>query len=44
MALVLGTNCGFCLAAPSTDPGGTETVIDSAARDMIATSPVGATR
>jgi len=44
MALVLGTNCGFCLTRPSADPGGTAGVFDTWASALKVTAPAGATR
>lgn len=41
MAVVIGTNSGFCAASPSGDPSGAETVIDGAARAQKDTSPAG---
>ena len=42
MALVIGTNCGFVLAAPTGDPGGgLEVVADAAAHAWKVTSPTG---
>ena len=43
MALVLGTNCGFCTLAPTTDPLGTIQTFDTLAWAIKHTSPAGAT-
>jgi len=42
MALVLGTNCGFVLAAPSADPASTAENIDTEASAIKDTAPTGA--
>lgn len=39
MALVLGTNCGFVLTAPTTDPGANNYTIDGAAIGFKVTTP-----
>jgi hypothetical protein len=44
MALTLGTNCGFVLAAPTADPGGDASVIDNAAWAMKVVAPAGAVK
>jgi hypothetical protein len=45
MALVVGTNCGFCLSAPSADPVGQQaTAIEDMAVVSKFTSPAGATK
>lgn len=41
MALVIGTNCGFCSSAPSADPGGTPVVLDSYTAAAKFDSPAG---
>lgn len=43
MGLVLGTNCGFCLSAPSSDPAGTENVVDGFIVGFKVTFPDGYT-
>ena len=44
MALVLGTNSGFVITAPTADPAGADTVIDGASVVTKHTSPVGANK
>lgn len=42
MALVYGTNCGFCASAPSEDPAASTTGLDNAAFVMYDISPANA--
>ncbi len=45
MALVLGTNCGFCAVAPSSNPSGASGyTADNNARALKVTSPAGAVK
>jgi len=41
MAVVLGTNSGFCAASPTDDPAGTNRTVDSYAEVTKDTSPAG---
>lgn len=41
MALIKGTNCGFVTVAPTADPAGTNTTVDTQANVGKDTSPVG---